>query len=171
MLQDTQNLTKLEDVFQVRTGNYNKRLLETAILPEEKVDALTILSQYQTFFSTKVDLLENKIDDLENKIFFQSQIIQDLQQKRIISIQNLHSPKLLLSQPLYINIENENNIYVASSENLNLYGDGITELESIRNLCTEIEDLYFDLKKSKNRLGKLMKENWFFLKSIIKEAK
>ncbi|GAG67784.1 unnamed protein product, partial [marine sediment metagenome] len=56
-----------------------------------------------------------------------------------------------------------------ASDDINLYGYGDTELNAIRDLCKDIEYLYFDLKQSKEKLGEIMKENWEFLKNIIIE--
>ncbi|GAG71120.1 unnamed protein product, partial [marine sediment metagenome] len=91
------------------------------------------------------------------------------QNRKIIPIQNLRSTKLQLRDPLYVVSEYEDGVFVISSDDINLYGYGDTELNAIRDLCKDIEYLYFDLKQSKEKLGEIMKENWEFLKNIIIE--
>lgn len=145
------------------------RGLPTGMLPEERVDIQEVISQYKTYSDWEVSDIKERVDSLEDQIVNQAQLIRDLRRRQIVPIQNLHSSKLLLLHPLYITLEYGNNIFVASSEDLNLYGDGDTELGAIRNLCREIEALFFDLKKNQNRLGKFMKENWGFLKTIARE--
>lgn len=145
------------------------RKWSSVVLPEEEIDIQELLSQYQTSVDLEIQNLKNQFSALDTQLIAQFQAIQGLQNRRIIPIQSLRSKKLRLISPLYVGIEHEDNVYVVSSEDLNLYGYGEIELNAIRDFCKEIECLYFDLKKSKNKLGKAMKENWNFLKDVVKE--
>ncbi len=144
--------------------------LPSGVLPAEEIDIQGLLSQYRTSVDLEIQYLKNQITSLTGEIMFQSQIIRELQERKIVPVQNLRSSKLHLKEPLYISVECSNGIFVAFSDDLNLYGQGETELNAIRDFCKEIENLYFDLKKSKNKLGKVMKENWQFFKNITKET-
>lgn len=86
-----------------------------------------------------------------------------------IAIKNLHSKKLILLDALYITLEFEDDIHIAYSNDLNIFGYGETELNAIRDFSQELEDLYFNLKKEK-KLGKFAKETNDFLLRIIKEV-
>jgi len=141
----------------------------SSVLPTEEIDIEGLLSQYRTSIDLGIQDLKNQITLLTGQVIIQSQIIQDLQKKRIVPIQNLRSSKLRLKEPLYISIEYGNGVYVAFSDDLNLYGQGETELNAIRDFCKEVKSLYLDFKKSKDKLGKVMEENWQFLKGVIKE--
>lgn len=121
------------------------------------------------FTESEIQSLRNQINEITTQIATQFQIIQNLQNRKIIPIQSLRSAKLQLKSPLYLVSEYEDDVFVVFSDDLNLYGYGNTELNAIRDICKEIEYLYFDLKKSKNKLGKAMEENWNFLEEIIKK--
>jgi len=140
----------------------------SSAFPEEEIDIQEFLSRYQISFNLEIQNLKDQISASMDRITLQSQIIQDLQNRKIIPIQNLRSTKLHLKGPLYVVLEYEDGIFVISSDDLNLYGYGNIELNAIKDFCKEVEYLYFDLKQSK-KLGKIMKENWEFLKNIIKE--
>lgn len=133
-------------------------------LPIEEQESF---SWYQILFDSEIQNLKNQISTLTNQIAVHSQIIQ--QNRKIIPMQNLRSTKLHLKSPLYVALEYEDGVFVIFSDDLNLYGYGDIELNAIRDFCKEVEYLYFDLKQSKKKLGKIMKENWEFLKNIIKE--
>ena len=123
-------------------------------------------SIYRHYFDSEIEKIGNKISVLEDKVNTLYQVIQN---RKIIPIQNLRSTKLQLIAPLYVVSEYEDGVFVISSDDINLDGYGDTELNAIRDFCNDVEYLYFDLKQSKNKLGKIMKESWGFLKSIIKE--
>jgi len=141
----------------------------SSVLPAEEIDIEGLLSQYRTSIDLEIQDLKNQITLLTGQVIIQSQVIQDLQKRRIVPVQNLRSSKLHLKEPLYISIEYGNGVFVAFSDDSNLYGEGETELNAIRDFCKEVENLYFNLKNSKDKLGKVMKENWQFLKYTIKE--
>ena len=144
----------------------------SSVLPEEEFNIQELISQYQNSFNLEIQSLRSQIDSLTSQVDLQSEIIRELQQERkIIPIQNLRSKKIALALPLYVILEKENNVFVVSSEDLNIYGYGETELNAIRDFCKEVENLYFDLKRNRNKLSKLMKETWNFMKEIIKEKK
>ena len=141
----------------------------SVVFPEEEIDIREFFSRYQISLDLEIQDLKDQINLLSSRVSDQFQVIQNLQNRRIIPIQNLRSRKLRLINPLYVNIEYEDSIHVVFSEDLNLYGYGEIELNAIRDFCKEVEYLYFDLKKSKGKLGKAMKENWNFLKDVVKE--
>lgn len=157
------------DSYQSADGIFSYRKWQSSVLPAEKIDIQKLLSQYQTSIDLEIQDLKSQIALLTGQATIQSQIIQDLQNKRIVPVQNLRSPKLHLKEPLYISVEYGNGVFVVFSDDLNLYGEGETELNAIRDFCKEVRDLYFDLKNSKDKLGRVMKENWQFLKYTLKE--
>lgn len=126
-------------------------------------------SLYPPSYDLEIQNLKNITNVLIDQINAFSKVIQNLQNRKIIPIQNLRSTKLQLIAPLYAVSEYEDGVFVISSDDINLDGYGDTELNAIRDFCKDVEYLYFDLKQSKNKLGKIMKESWEFLKNIIKE--
>jgi len=124
-------------------------------------------SLYQPSFEIQnLKSITNVLTDRINALY---QVIQNLQKRKIIPIQNLRSTKLQLRDPLYVVSEYEDGVFVIFSDDINLYGHGDTELNAIRDFCKDVKYLYFDLKQSKEKLGEIMKENWEFLKNIIIE--
>ncbi|MBU0568494.1 hypothetical protein KJ693_05200 [bacterium] len=69
-----------------------------------------------------------------------------------------------------INIEYEE-IFVAISYDINMFGYGDTEQEAIRDLCESIVEYYEDLKESKDELGPIPASDYDFLKDVIIEVK
>lgn len=141
----------------------------SSVLPVEEIDIEGLLSQYRTSIDLEIQDLKNQIILLTGQVTIQSRIIQDLQKRRIIPIQNLRSSKLRLKEPLYVSVEYGDGTFVVFSDDLNLYGQGKTELNAIRDFCKEVENLYLDLKNSKGKLGRVLKENWQFLNRVIKK--
>lgn len=95
--------------------------------------------------------------------------IQILQSK-IIPIQNLEISELSLKQPIFVNIENdEDNNIVISSSDLNIFGYGETEHEAKRDFINTFKDLYFNLKADQKKLHKSIKPLWSFLQKIVVE--
>lgn len=141
----------------------------SGVLPAEEIDIQKLLSKYQTSVDSEIQYLKDQMVSLIKEVILQTQIIKDLQKKEIIPIQNLRSLKLQLKAPLYVSMEYNDGVFVVYSDDLNLYGEGEIELNAIRDFCEEVENLYFSLQKSKDKLGQAMEENWRFLKSVIKE--
>lgn len=143
-----------------QTSNLQERSIWPSILSsgvdpkEERNDASVLFLQY---------------NELSNAIVNIKCQIQELRNKRTFPVQNLRSNKLQLKEPLYLSIEFEDDTFVVFSDDLNLYGHGETELNAIRDFCKEVENLFFALKESKNKLGKVTQEIWGFAQEIIKE--
>lgn len=86
-----------------------------------------------------------------------------------ITILNLGHEKYLFKSPFPVNILVENDIYIATSYDLNLFGYGDSEDEAIRDLCESIIEHFEHLKNNQSKLGLLLKRDWNFLSRIIKE--
>lgn len=87
------------------------------------------------------------------------------------AINSLGSRKLQLKQPLTIVLRETVEDFIAELSDINAWGHGETEQEAVENLCVDLENLYFSLKKEQKKLGKEMQRQWSFLKKFIKEAK
>jgi len=141
--------------------------LSSSGFPEVKSYIKKFPSLYQPSFEIQnLKSITNVLTDRINALY---QVIQNLQKRKIIPIQNLRSTKLQLRDPLYVVSEYEDGVFVIFSDDINLYGYGDTELNAIRDFCKDVEYLYFDLKRSKEKLGEIVKESWEFLKKIIIE--
>lgn len=86
-----------------------------------------------------------------------------------ITILNLGHEKYLFKSPFPVNILVEDDIYIAMSYDLNLFGYGDSEDEALRDLCESIIEHYEHLKNNQSKLGLLLKRDWNFLSRIIKE--
>ena len=128
-----------------------------------------LLSLYPPSYDLEIQNLKSMTNVLIDQINALSKVIQNLQNRKIIPIQNLRSTKLQLKGPFYVVSEYEDGVFVISSDDINLYGYGDTELNAIRDFCKDVEYFYFDLKQSKEKLCKIVKESWEFLKNIVIE--
>ena len=86
-----------------------------------------------------------------------------------ITILNLGHEKYIFKSPFPVNIVIEDDIYIASSYDLNTFGYGKTEDEAIRDLCESIIEYYEHLKSNRPRLGELLQRDWDFLNRMILE--
>lgn len=87
-----------------------------------------------------------------------------------ITILNLGHSKYIFKSPFPINIVLEDNVYIASSYDLNLFGYGDNEDEAVRDLCESIIDHYEHLKANQENLGKLLQRDWEFLSRMVVES-
>ena len=93
------------------------------------------------------------------------------QQSRIVAIQNLNSDKIELKSPLVVTIEPTNQGgFVFWSEDLNTWGEGRSEEEAKNDFLLSLEELYFDLKQDKDKLGPAMERIWIFFQKMLKEV-
>ena len=87
-----------------------------------------------------------------------------------IFLSNIGTNGYRLCNPIPINIEYEE-VFVAVSYDINMFGYGDTEQEAIRDLCESIVEYYEDLKESQNDLGPIPASDYDFLKNVIIEVK
>lgn len=135
------------------------------IFPSESTLPFTerrpLITETVKYILLQDDTLRSTVAELEQRLNLVN---------KIVPITNLRSKRIHLTQQLPAILEYENGVWVASSPDLNLYGSADTEQGAIRDLAKEIENLYFELKKHKGKLGKAMEESWYFLKEIVKET-
>ena len=102
-------------------------------------------SAVATYFNGEINDLKKRVEQLEERPLIYNAKINELLAK-----------KYSLSRPLDIVIEKYNNEYVAKIPEIEIFGSGTTESESIINLKREIIDLYEDLVTSdESELGVL----------------
>lgn len=88
-----------------------------------------------------------------------------------ITILNLGHEKYLFKSPFPVNIVFEDDVYIASSYDLNTFGYGESEDEALRDLCESVIEYYEHLKANHSNLGALLKRDWDFLSRMIVEVK
>jgi len=86
---------------------------------------------------------------------------------RIIPLNTLKHSKYILKKLIYITIEQEKNIIIASFDDIEAFAYADTEFEAINNLCQEIVNIYEDLREDKNNLGMLPKKWLEYLEEVI----
>lgn len=92
-------------------------------------------------------------------------------QETVRVLQDLRDRRIRLVSPLYITIEQEEDLVVASNADLDAYGYGETEAGALQDLREVIVETYFDLKKDSNRLGPHLQSVWNFLDRIVVESR
>lgn len=81
-------------------------------------------------------------------------------------LQDLRSEKLRLVAPLFVTIEEQDELVVASNADLDVFGYGDTEAEALQDLCDIIAETYLDLKTEQGNLGPYMQTIWSHLDCI-----
>lgn len=88
---------------------------------------------------------------------------------KIIALNTLKHHDYILKKPLYITIEIEKDIVIASLEDIEAFAYADTEFEAVNRLCEEIINIYEDLQEDKKKLGKLPKKWLAFLEEFIEK--
>lgn len=86
-----------------------------------------------------------------------------------VTILSLGYGKYFFKSPFPVNIVLEDDVYIASSYDLNTFGYGDNEDEAIRDLCESIIEHYEHLKNNREKLGSLLRRDWDFLSRMIVE--
>ncbi len=94
-----------------------------------------------------------------------SAIVQD----NVRVLQDLRIPKLRLVAPLFVTVEEQDDIVVASNVDLDTFGYGDTEAEALDDLRAVIVETYFDLKSDQANLGPHLQAIWNYLNRIVIE--
>jgi predicted translin family RNA/ssDNA-binding protein len=63
----------------------------------------------------------------------------------------------------------EGKVWIVDCPELNLYGEGVDEIQAANDFKTTLEEFYFSLKKDKEKLGSELKKKWDILQKIIEE--
>ena len=92
---------------------------------------------------------------------------KDIPIEKNITILNLGHGRYIFKSPFPVNITYEDEIYIASSYDLNLFGYGESEDEALRDLCGSIIEYYEHIKANRNNVGPLLKRDWEFLSRMI----
>ena len=128
-----------------------------------------IISALKTYgFQPQESDIKQKIaqisDDIKQVAITLKQIVET---KKAISIRSLHDKYLILKEPLSISLEYDGFQYTAYATDLNVFGCGETEYESLEDLRKTIIDFYNDLKDAE--LAPPMNRIWSYLSSVISE--
>lgn len=86
---------------------------------------------------------------------------------KIIALNTLQRPRYILKKPIYITIEIEKDMVIASLDDIEAFAYADTEYEAINHLCNEIVSIYEDLREDKDNLGRLPKKWLAFLEEVI----
>ena len=89
---------------------------------------------------------------------------------KIIPLNTLKHPKHILIKPVYITIEMEKDVIIASFDDIEAFAYGDTEFEAINRLCEEIINIYEDLREDRENLGKFPKKWLAFLEEVIEKS-
>jgi hypothetical protein len=86
---------------------------------------------------------------------------------KVIPLNILKHPQYSLKRPVYITIEIENDLVIASLDDIEAFAYADTEFEAINSLCEEIINIYEDLKNDKENLG-ILPQKWLaYLEEVI----
>jgi hypothetical protein len=108
--------------------------------------------------------LRKRVEELEEKLELR-------QEQQIIPIQFLESERLILKQPIIVNLSysSKSKTWFVDCPELNLYGEGEDEQQAIKDFKIALEESYFGLKKDKENLGPELMKIWNILQQRIEE--
>lgn len=91
------------------------------------------------------------------------QIVNEIRSDfRIVPLNGLKSERYVLSKPILILLEKDDDGYIASWDDVEAFHTAETEYEAINGLCEEIVNLYEDLCEPNAELGPLPRK-WLLL--------
>lgn len=85
-----------------------------------------------------------------------------------VIVNNLGVDNFYLNKSITVLIKKDNNMYIAETVDLDIYGYGNDEKESINSLKLAIVDTYQDLIENEEVLSDHLKRQLVFLKGLIK---
>jgi len=137
-----------------------------SLFPKREIDE-TLQENSPYPMSIFIDMHEAEIAELKERI----EKLEEIREQQLISIQFMESSQLILKQPIFVNLSYnaQNGIYIVDCPELEIYGEGRDEQESIMDFKIAMEELYFNLKKDKEKLGLALEKKWNILKNIIEE--
>ena len=86
---------------------------------------------------------------------------------RIVPLNSLKKQGYTLNAPIYITIEMDEDVIIASLDDIEAFAYADTEFEAINGLCEEIVALYDDLMRSRGNLGNLPQKWLEYLDEVI----
>jgi hypothetical protein len=86
---------------------------------------------------------------------------------RIVPLNSLKNSDYSLKSPIYITIERDKDIIIASLDDIEAFAYADTEFEAIDGLCEEVVTLYEDLRENRDSLGVLPKKWLEYLDEVI----
>jgi hypothetical protein len=107
------------------------------------------------------------LTDQQYKILSRKLIDAIERRYKVIPLNTLKHLHYSLKRPVYITIEIEKNLVIASLDDIEAFAYADTEFEAINSLCEEIINIYEDLRNDKENLGILPKKWLVYLEEII----
>lgn len=86
---------------------------------------------------------------------------------RIVPLNSLKKSGYTLNKPIYITIETDEDVIIASLDDIEAFAYADTEFEAVNGLCEEIIVLYGDLRKNRANLGVLPQKWLNYLEEAI----
>ena len=90
-------------------------------------------------------------------------------QDNVRVLQDLRDGRLRLVAPLFVTLEEQEGVVVASNVDLDVFGYGDTEAEALQDLRDIIVETYFDLKANRDQLASHLQAIWMYLDRVVLE--
>ncbi len=87
-----------------------------------------------------------------------------------IRIGSLLDHRLRMQESLTLEIEQEGEFYIAKYEELNEFGYGLDPISAVQDVRITIAELYWQLKKDRERLGSDLAKTWQRLSELVSEV-
>ena len=100
---------------------------------------------------------------------FTKELIRSFEKRKIVPLNTLKNDHYILKNPLYVTLEIEDGVVIASLDDIEAFAYADTEYEATNQLSEEIVNLYKDLKDDRENLGPLPQKWLAFLEEVIRE--
>ena len=87
-----------------------------------------------------------------------------------IQIGSLLDHRLRMSEPITLDMEREDEFYIAKYDELDEFGYGTDPISAVQDFRKTIAELYWQLKEDEERLGPDLTETWQRLSALVYEV-
>ena len=75
-------------------------------------------------------------------------------------VQDLRHPRLMLLAPIYVTVEEQDNVVVVSNADVDIFGYGDTEAEALQDFRGIVAETYYDLQPERDELSPHLADVW-----------
>ena len=88
-------------------------------------------------------------------------------QPNVRVVQDLRHPRLMLLAPIYVTVEEQDDVVVVSNADMDIFGYGDTEAEALQDFREVVVETYYDLQTERTRLEPILSRSRRQLQSTV----
>ena len=90
-------------------------------------------------------------------------------QHNIRVVQDLRHPRLMLLAPIYVTVEEQDDVVVVSNADMDIFGYGDTEAEALQDFREIVAETYYDLQAEQDNLSSHSASIWVYVNRMTVE--